>query len=56
MAAKPKKPKMPGMQVMIIPANVAAVELIVEAQDEAHGERIVAGLTGRGMRTIRRNV
>ena len=39
-----------------LPANVAAVELIVEAQDEAHGERIVAGLTGRGMRTIRRNV
>ena len=39
-----------------LPANVAAVELIVEAQDEAHGERIVEGLTARGMRTVRRNV
>ena len=39
-----------------LPANVAAVELIVEAQDEAHGARIVAGLTARGMRTVRRNV
>ncbi|MCC0002996.1 MAG: threonine ammonia-lyase [Methylobacteriaceae bacterium] len=37
-----------------LPANVAAVELIVEAQDEAHGARIVAGLTERGMRTVRR--
>lgn len=37
-----------------LPANVAAVELIVEAQDEAHGARIVAGLTARGMRTVRR--
>ena len=39
-----------------LPANVAAVELIVEAQDEAHGARIVAGLTAHGMRTVRRNV
>lgn len=39
-----------------LPANVAAVELIVEAQDEAHGERLVEGLTARGMRTVRRNV
>ncbi len=37
-----------------LPANVAAVELIVEAQDEAHGARIVAGLTARGMPTVRR--
>ncbi len=37
-----------------LPANVAAVELIVEAQDEAHGARIIAGLTERGMRTVRR--
>ncbi|MFO1135956.1 MAG: threonine ammonia-lyase [Rhodoblastus sp.] len=37
-----------------LPANVAAVELIVEAQDEAHGARIVAGLTERGMRVARR--
>ena len=37
-----------------LPANVAAVELIVEAQDEAHAEAIATGLTERGMRTTRR--
>ena len=37
-----------------LPANVAAVELVVEAQDNAHAERIVAGLAGRGMRVARR--
>ncbi len=37
-----------------LPANVAAVELIVEAQDEAHAEVIATGLTERGMRTTRR--
>ncbi len=37
-----------------LPANVAAVELVVEAQDEAHAGRIVAGLTERGMRVVRR--
>jgi threonine dehydratase len=37
-----------------LPANVAAVELVVEAQDEAHAGRIVAGLTERGMRVARR--
>ena len=38
----------------VLPANVASVELVVEAQDDAHAGRIVAGLTGRGMRTVRR--
>ncbi|MCB1542663.1 MAG: threonine ammonia-lyase [Rhodoblastus sp.] len=37
-----------------LPANVAAVELVVEAQDNAHAERIVAGLADRGMRVARR--
>ena len=37
-----------------LPANVASVELVVEAQDDAHAGRIVAGLTARGMPTIRR--
>lgn len=37
-----------------LPANVAAVELVVETQEEAHAGRIVAGLTGRGMRVVRR--
>jgi threonine dehydratase len=36
--------------------NVAEVELVIEAQDAAHGEAIVAGLLARGLRVRRRNV
>jgi threonine dehydratase len=34
--------------------NVAEVELVIEAQDNAHGDAIVAGLAARGVRVRRR--
>lgn len=37
-----------------LPANVASVDLIVEAQDRAHAERIVAELRARGVQAARR--